>query len=80
MRAPAVIWWTLDANGSVFQVWAIDRAPIGLQMAVESAHLYRSNSCVPVTSPGLKLKGGECEERTLRRSQIGQVWLELQSQ
>ncbi len=35
--------------------------------------------CVPVASPGLKPKKGG-EDRTLRRSQTGQAWLELQSQ
>ncbi len=36
--------------------------------------------CVPVASPGLKLKGMVCEELMLRRSQTGQTWLELQRQ
>ncbi len=48
-------------------------------MAVQSAD-QTPIPCVPVTaSPGLKQKKGVCEERTLRRSQPGQAWLELQS-
>ncbi len=53
--------------------------------AYSSAHGYHGCQeigipCVPVASPGLKLRERVSDERTLRRSQTGQAWLELQSQ
>ncbi len=61
----------LGVKGSARQGWVVDKAPTDHTSADQTPILY-----IPGTSPGLKPKG-KCDERTLRRSQTGQTWLEL---
>ncbi len=73
-------WFGVPGLGSRLSTYWPTKWPSKSWCSQHTSTKQTSIPSAPVSSPGFKPKGRVCEERTLRRSQTVQTWLELQSQ